>query len=84
MRELIDGGIRGISVIEQVEEADELAQPVPLLDARMHLASQQVDPGEQAQCRLYSGSRAKPSCSPGFGGKPGAVLAIAWMPGFSS
>src|SRR5208283_345622 len=52
IQDQLDGGIRGISGIEQLEEIDELARPVALLDTRMHLASQQVDPGEQAQCAM--------------------------------
>lgn len=34
--------------------------------------------------RLYSWSRAKPEWTPGSGGKSGAVVAMAWIPGFSS
>jgi FMN phosphatase YigB (HAD superfamily) len=34
--------------------------------------------------RLYSLSRAKVGCLPGSGVRSGAVVAIAWMPGFSS
>jgi hypothetical protein len=34
--------------------------------------------------RLYSCSRAKVAWAPGSGGKSGAVVAIAWIPGFSS
>ncbi len=34
--------------------------------------------------RSYSCFRAKVAWTPGSGGKSGAVVAIAWMPGFSS
>ena len=34
--------------------------------------------------RLYSWSRAKLAWTPGLGGKSGAVVAMAWIPGFSS
>src|SRR6266545_2247557 len=34
--------------------------------------------------RMYSWSRAKVAWTPGLGGKSGAVVAIAWIPGFSS
>ena len=34
--------------------------------------------------RLYSWSRAKVACTPGLGGRSGDVVAIAWIPGFSS
>ena len=44
-----DGGVLGIGVIKPLEEANEFARPMAILDASMHLAGEQVDPGEQAQ-----------------------------------
>src|SRR5271157_5875192 len=45
----LDRGVGGISGVEPLEEADELARPVAILDAGVHLAGEQVDPGEQTQ-----------------------------------
>ena len=45
----LDGGVRGISCVEPLEEVDELPRPTAILDAGMHMAGEQVDPGEQAQ-----------------------------------
>jgi hypothetical protein len=52
IQDQLDGGIRGIGRIRQLEEGEELARPVALLDPRVRFASQQVDPGEHAQCAL--------------------------------
>jgi hypothetical protein len=52
VQDQLDGGIRWIGCVEQLEEGDELPRAMALLDPRMHLASQQVDPGEQAQCAM--------------------------------
>lgn len=41
----LDGGVGGIGRIETLEEADELARPMAILDAGVHLAGQQVDAG---------------------------------------
>ena len=39
----------GISCVEFLEEADELAGAMAILDAGVHLAGEQIDPSEQAQ-----------------------------------
>ena len=44
----LDRGVRRVSRIKQLEEFDELAAAVSVLDQRMDLAGEQVDPGEQA------------------------------------
>jgi hypothetical protein len=52
IQDQLDGGIRGISCIEQFEEADEFARPMALLDTRMHRTGEQIDPGERAECPM--------------------------------
>src|SRR3984893_5517301 len=48
----LDGGVCRISSVEPLEEADELTRTMAILDASMHLAREQVDPGEQAQSAM--------------------------------
>ena len=45
VEEQFDGGIGGV---EPLEEADEFARAMAILDTGMHLAGQQIDPGQQA------------------------------------
>ena len=45
----LDCGVGWIGSIELLEEADELARPMAILDAGMHLAGDQIDAGQQAQ-----------------------------------
>ena len=45
----LDCGIRRIGGIKPLEEANELTRPMAILDASMHFACEQIDPGEQAQ-----------------------------------
>jgi len=44
----LDRGLRRIGAIQQLEELDELAAAMSVLDQGMHLAGEQVDPGQQA------------------------------------
>ena len=67
------------SGVETLEEFDELPAAVAVSDERMDLPGKQVDSGQQAQR-----ARAKVAWTPGLGGKSGAVVAMAWIPGFSS
>ena len=82
----LDRGAPRISGIEKSEEFYELAAAVAVSDESVDLAGEQINPGQQAgvPCRLYSWSRAKLAWTPGSGGKSGAVVAMAWIPGFSS
>ena len=41
-----------IGCIEPLEEADVFPRPMAFLDTGMHLAGQQIDPGQQAQCAM--------------------------------
>ena len=81
-----DGGLSGIGGVEPLEEADELARAMTILDTGMHLARQQVDPGEQTECAmaLVFMVTGEALMRPGFGAKSGAVLPTACSPGFSS
>ena len=67
-----------IGGVEKLEEFDEFAAAMAIPDQGMDFAGKQVDAGQQA------GSRAKVACRPGSGDRSGAVVAIAWIPGFSS
>jgi hypothetical protein len=62
---------------------DEFAAAMAVLDQGMDLAGDKIDAGQQADraVRLYSNSRATVACTPGSGGRSGAVVAMAWMPG---
>ena len=44
----LDCGVRRVSRVQQLEEFDELTAAMAILDQGMHLAGEQVDPGEQA------------------------------------
>ena len=48
----LDGGFRRVGCIELLEEADELARAVTVLDAGMHAPGEQIDAGQQAQCAM--------------------------------
>ena len=82
----LDRGSGRIGGVEKLEELNEFAAAVAILDQRVNPAGDKIDPSQQTDCpwRLYSCSRAKVACTPGSGGRSGAVVAIAWMPGFSS
>jgi hypothetical protein len=41
--------VSAVGGVELLEEVDELARPMAILDAGMHSAGQQVDTGQQAQ-----------------------------------
>ncbi len=75
-----------IGGVEKLEEFDEFAAAMAILDQGMDLAGDEVMPASKLSVpwRLYWCSRAKVACTPGSGGRSGAVVAIAWMPGFSS
>src|SRR5664279_5992461 len=45
----LDRGVGRISGIEKLEEFDELAAAVTLLDQGMDFAGEQIDPGQQAE-----------------------------------
>ena len=80
----LDRGLGRIGGIDQLEEFDELAAAVALPDERVNLAGEQIDPGQQAQCAMtfvFMIPRAKLAWRPGTGGKSGAVVAMAWIPG---
>ena len=45
----LDRGAGRISGVEKLEEVDELSAAVAVSDQRMHLAGEQIDPGQQAE-----------------------------------
>jgi hypothetical protein len=49
VEEQFDARIGRIGGVKPLEEADEFARPIAILDTGMHLAGQQIDPGQQAQ-----------------------------------
>ena len=79
----LDRRLGRIGGVEKLEEFDEFAAAMAILDQRMDLAGDEVDAGQQAD-RAVALARAKVAWTPGSGGKSGAVVAIAWIPGFSS
>jgi len=48
----LNRGAGRISGLDLLEETDKLPRSVTLLDAGMHFACQQIDPGQQAQCAM--------------------------------
>src|SRR5674476_62258 len=82
----LDPGAGGISGVETLEEFDELPAAVAVSDERMDLPGKQVNSGQQAQRAMtfVLVIRAKVAWTPGLGDKSGAVVAMAWIPGFSS
>ena len=83
----LDRGAGRISGVETLEEFDELPAAVAVSDERMDLPGKQVDSGQQAQ-RAMTFVLVIPRqgrVDAGLGrGKSGAVVAMAWIPGFSS
>jgi hypothetical protein len=79
----LDGGIGRISGVKLLEKTNELPRAMAIFDTGVDLAGEQVDPGEQAQramalvFMLTRPTRVRSRRS-------GAVLPIAWIPGFSS
>ena len=75
-----------IGGVEKLEEFDKFAAAVAILDQGVNLPVTRSMPASKLTVpwRLYSCSRAKVACAPGSGGKSGAVVAMAWIPGFSS
>jgi hypothetical protein len=82
----LDRGMARIGGVEKLEEFYEFATAVAILDQGMDLAVTRSTPASKliVPWRSYSCSRAKVACTPGSGGRSGAVVSKAWMPGFSS
>ena len=79
------GGVHRIGGTKLSEEGDELARTQLILHTGMDATRQQVDPASRVPWRLYSWSRAQRVARvPGCGGRSGAGLPMAWIPGLSS
>ena len=73
-----DRGVRRIGGVDQLEKVDELAAAVAVGDQGMNFAGESIPASKlTVPWRLYSNSRVKVGCTPGSGGKSGAVVAIA-------
>ena len=82
----VDRRVGWVGLIEELEELDELAAAVAILDQGVHLAGEQIDAGQQADraVALVFMVACEGRMHFGFGGQIGEVVAIAWIPGFSS
>ena len=82
----MDCRVGRVGRIEELEELDELAAAVAIFHQGVNLAGQQVDTGQQADraVALVFVVAREGRMNAGFGRQSGAVVAIAWMPGFSS
>ena len=78
--------IRRVESIQVLEQSDEFAAAMPPLDPGGYVTGVQIQgrQDEQVPRRFYSWSRPQRACRPGTGFRSGAVLAMAWTPGFSS
>ena len=82
----LDRRVGWIGGVEKLEEFDEFAAAVAVLDQSVNRAGKQVDAGQQADravAFIFMIAR-EGRVRAGLGGRSGAVVAIAWMPGFSS
>src|SRR5215467_150231 len=79
IKDQVDRRMGWIGRVEKLEKLDELTAAMAILDRGVNLTGQQIDAGHQGDraWRLYSCSRAKVACTPGTGGKSGAVVAMA-------
>src|ERR1700720_3063929 len=82
----LDRSVDRIGGIKKLEEFNELSAAVAVSDEGMDLAGEQINPGQQAQRALpfVLMITHKGRVDAGLGGKSGAVVAMAWIPGFSS
>src|SRR4051812_44688981 len=81
----LDRRVGRIGGVEELEEFDEFAAAMTVPDQGVLPLTRSMPASKlTVPWRLYSNSRAKVACMPGSGGRSGAVVAIAWMPGFSS
>ena len=82
----LDRRMGGIGGIEKLEEFNEFAAAVAILDQGMDLAGEQINAGQQADravALIFMIAR-EGRVRAGLGRQIRAVAAIAWMPGFSS
>ena len=78
----LDRGIGRVRGIKELEKLDELATAIAILDQGMNLAGEQINSGQQTKrtvALVLIVAR-----QTGMLAGCGAVVAIAWIPGFSS
>jgi hypothetical protein len=82
----LDRCVGRIGGVERFEKLDEFLAAVAIFDQAWTLPVTRSMPANKLTVpwRLYSCSRAKVACEPGLGGRSGPVVAMAWIPGFSS
>ncbi|GAC1464269.1 MAG: hypothetical protein PVSMB1_14360 [Gemmatimonadaceae bacterium] len=82
----LDRSIGRIGGIEKLQELNELVAAMAILDQGMDPTGEEIDPSQQTEraMALVLVVTRETRIDAGPGGKSGAVVAIAWMPGFSS
>ena len=82
----LDRCVGRIGGVEKLEEFDEFAAAMAILDQRMDLAGDEVDAGQQADraVTFIFMLTCEGRMHAGLGRQVGAVVAMACMPGFSS
>ena len=82
----LDRGASRIGGIEKLEELDELSAAVAISDQGMNLPSEKINSGQQAEraLALVLVIAREGRVGARHGWQSGAVVAIAWIPGFSS
>ena len=82
----VDRRVGWVGGIEDLQELDELAAAVTVLDQGVNLAGHQIEASQQGHCAvaLVFVVAGKGRVHAGLGRQIGAVVAIAWIPGFSS
>ena len=82
----LDRGVCRIDGIEKLEEFDELSAAMAISDESVDLAGEQINPSQQAErtMALVLMIASQSRMHAWHGRQFGAVVAMAWIPGFSS
>jgi len=88
VKDQLDRGIGRIGSVENFQKFDELAAAMAIFDLGMDFAGEEINARQEAERAvalvLIIASETRLRLNAGLGGKSGAVVASAWMPGFSS